>query len=276
MRKALCLPFAPLSEIRLGDGGSSWGYGTSFSCPTGWKRQPNIWHAVGGGGLDGWGSTQTRRNPAYSWAGKRHTSLVGSVKAWDVFSFSLSHVLTRGLPFRPLTHAVSTVDETSGTITAEPLDFNLSCSLIIKSLMQAHRWRGGFQMKLFNLDNMDKANIKWQPWGVRNNKLPFVWHSAGTQQGLQPYGDGKECLEVNNMFSPEGHHKDHLTTTVSFKHKTFQCIGEVNCLNHSFWQLIFKRCSGGVTQPTDQTANVLTSAGKWFTTITSSYLANGM
>lgn len=31
-----------------------------------------------GGGLDGWGSIQTRRNPAYSWAGERHTSLVGS------------------------------------------------------------------------------------------------------------------------------------------------------------------------------------------------------
>lgn len=35
----------------------------------------------GGGVLDGWGSNQTRRNPAYSWAGKHHTSLVGSLKA---------------------------------------------------------------------------------------------------------------------------------------------------------------------------------------------------
>lgn len=80
-----------------------------------------------------------------------------------MFSFILSHVLTRGLPFRPLTHAVSVVDETLGTTTAELLDidFNLSCALIIKSLMQAPHWGGGgFQKKLFNLD---KANIKWQP-----------------------------------------------------------------------------------------------------------------
>lgn len=62
-----------------------------------------------------------------------------------MFSFILSHVLTRGLPFRPLTHAVSVVDETLGTTTAELLDidFNLSCALIIKSLMQAPHWGGG-------------------------------------------------------------------------------------------------------------------------------------
>lgn len=70
--------------------------------------------------------------------------------------------------------------------------------------------RALFHNKWFHLDFMDKVNnITGQKlrgeWN--NNKAAICLTLRGcTSRGLQPYGGGKQCLEVNeNMFFLEGH-----------------------------------------------------------------------
>lgn len=72
-----------------------------------------------------------------------------------------------------------------------------------------------FQKTQFHLD---KANINGGPEEFET----ISCHLFDTQRGLGPYGDGRECLKINNnMFFQKGHHTDHLTTTVLYKHKAF-------------------------------------------------------